>query len=100
MSLTAADFVGVFDRVGIVAFALSGVEAGARRKLDVFGLLVMGVVTATGGGFMRDVAIGIVPLVLDRPDYLLWAAVSAAFAIACVWRGYRLPKWIVSTADA
>lgn len=100
MHPTAADLIGIFDRIGIVAFALSGVEVGARRRLDLFGLLVMGIVTATGGGFMRDVAIGRLPLVLDRPDYLIWAAASSTVAIAFVWRGYRLPRWIVATADA
>ena len=100
MELGLSHLVGIFDRIGIVAFALSGVEVGARRRLDLFGLLVMGIVTATGGGFMRDVAIGRIPLVLDRPDYLIWAAASSAIAIALVWRGYSIPKWIVATADA
>jgi uncharacterized membrane protein YeiH len=100
VDLSASDIIGVLDRVGIVAFAFSGVEVGARRRLDVFGLLVMGVVTATGGGVMRDVILGRIPLALERPDYLLFAVASAAVAILFLWRNRRVPRALVGVADA
>ena len=99
-TLTVAELIGVLDRVGIVAFALSGVEVGVRRRLDVFGLLVMGVVTATGGGLMRDVVLTRLPLVLDRPDYLLWAAGSSLFAILLVATQRRIPRFLLAVSDA
>jgi uncharacterized membrane protein YeiH len=94
------DLVQIFDRIGIVAFALSGVEIGVRRRLDVFGLLVMGVVTATGGGLMRDVILVRLPFVIDNPDYLLWAAASATVAIVVVATNRRLPRPLIAGADA
>lgn len=100
MELTAAQVVGVLDRVGIIAFAFSGVEVGFRRRLDVFGLLVMGVVTATGGGLLRDLALARVPYVLVRQDYLLWAVFSSFLAIVFVVRSQRIPAVIVAVADA
>lgn len=100
MELTAAQVVGVLDRVGIVAFAFSGVEVGFRRRLDVFGLLVMGVVTATGGGLLRDLTMARVPFVLVRQDYLLWAVFSSFVAIVFVVRSHRIPSVIVAVADA
>lgn len=100
MDLEASDLVGVLDRIGIVAFAFSGVEVGARRRLDVFGLMVMGVITATGGGAMRDVVIGRIPLVFDRPDYLLWAAAASVLAMLLIWRRRTYPRFILSIADA
>lgn len=100
MHLNASELVGVLDRIGIVAFAFSGVEVGARRRLDIFGLLVMGIVTATGGGFMRDVAIGREPLVLARWDYLAWAAGSAVVGIALVAAERAIPRRLVAVADA
>ena len=100
MHLTASELVGVLDRIGIVAFAFSGVEVGARRRLDIFGLLVMGIVAATGGGLMRDVVIGNEPLVLARWDYLLWAAGSAAMGIALVAAERRIPRRLLALADA
>jgi uncharacterized membrane protein YeiH len=100
VNFDASDLVGILDRVGIVAFAFSGVEVGVRRRLDIFGLLVMGVVTSTGGGAMRDVVLGRIPLVFERPDYLLWALGSALLAILLVWRRRKFPRFLMSVADA
>lgn len=100
MDLSATDIIGILDRVGIVAFALSGIEVGLRRKLDVFGLLVMGVVTATGGGLMRDVVLGRLPLVIDDPDYFLWAVGASLAGILLVWRQRRVPRLLLAIADA
>lgn len=84
----------------MVAFAFSGVEVGSKRRLDVFGLLVLGVLTATGGGAIRDVMLGRVPLVLDRPDYVLWATGAAGVAIVLVWTRRRMPRTLLAIADA
>lgn len=100
MDLDADDLVKLFDRVGIVAFAFSGVEVGARRRLDVFGLLVMGLVTATGGGVVRDLILVRLPFVVDHEDYFLWAAVASAVAIIVVWTNRKIPPLLVSVADA
>jgi len=53
--ITALDFVGTF------VFALSGAVAAARRGLDLFGVLTLGIVAATTGGILRDVLIGAIP---------------------------------------
>ncbi len=100
MDLSPADLVGIFDRIGIVAFAVSGVEVGVRRKLDMFGLLVMALVTATGGGAMRDIALGRLPLVLDKPDYLLFGVGAGLVGIALAWRGRAFPRLGLAVADA
>jgi uncharacterized membrane protein YeiH len=100
VDIEVADLVGVLDRVGIVAFAFSGVEVGVRRNLDIFGLLVMGVVTATGGGLMRDVVLGRLPLVLDSPDYLLFAIGASLFASMLIWRRRSYPRFLLAIADA
>ncbi len=51
----------ILDLCGTFAFALSGATAGIRRRLDVFGVLVLSVAAATFGGIGRDVLIGAVP---------------------------------------
>lgn len=98
--VTASELVVLLDRVGIVAFAFSGVEVGARRRLDLFGLLVMGIVTATGGGLMRDLVIGRIPFVIERWDYLLWAIAASALAIAFVLAQRHIPRPLLAVADA
>ena len=51
----------IFDLVGTFAFAISGAIAGARHRLDVFGVLVLSFAAATSGGIVRDVLIGALP---------------------------------------
>ena len=100
MDLSAADIIGILDRAGLVAFAVGGVEVGFRRRFDVFGLLVMGVVAATGGGVMRDVVLNRTPLLLDRPDYILWPIVASVVAIVFLWRRRRPPRTILAIVEA
>lgn len=51
----------VFEILGTIAFAISGAMEAARHKMDIFGVSVLGVVTATGGGILRDLVIGSTP---------------------------------------
>ncbi|MGD9934498.1 MAG: trimeric intracellular cation channel family protein [Dehalococcoidia bacterium] len=90
MDISAGMLVGVFDRVGIVAFAYSGVAIGMRRQLDIFGLVVLGVVTCLGGGVIRDLLLNSTPLMLIREDYLVLAVASSAAAIPLIARS-RMP---------
>jgi uncharacterized membrane protein YeiH len=55
----------VFDLAGVFVFALSGASAGVAKRLDVFGVVVVGVVSAIGGGVLRDLLIG------DTPPFVL-----------------------------
>ena len=64
--------------LGTVVFALSGVLAVAERRLDWFGAIVVGVVTAVGGGTMRGLILGITPVFWIREDQYLCAAVAGA----------------------
>jgi uncharacterized membrane protein YeiH len=49
------------DLVGTFVFALSGALGGARRRLDIFGVLVLSFVAANSGGIVRDLLIGATP---------------------------------------
>ena len=42
----------IIELIGTIAFSISGAMVGIRRKMDIFGVLVLGVVTAVGGGMM------------------------------------------------
>lgn len=53
--------ISVLEILGTVSFAISGSLVAISRKLDLFGVLVLGCITATGGGMLRDVLIGRVP---------------------------------------
>lgn len=58
------------DLLGTAAFAASGALAGIRRGMDLFGVLVLGMVTATGGGTLRDLLLGdSQPFILKDENY-------------------------------
>ncbi|WP_238808663.1 trimeric intracellular cation channel family protein [Emticicia aquatica] len=63
---------------GTIAFAASGTLAGIRKKLDVFGLAVIAFVTSVGGGTIRDILIGHLPVrwILDSSIILLIVTVT------------------------
>jgi uncharacterized membrane protein YeiH len=53
--------LSVIDLAGTFVFAISGAIAGVRRRLDLFGVLVLAFASATFGGVARDLVIGSVP---------------------------------------
>lgn len=55
-------FVQIIDVLGTIAFAISGVLVALNKKLDPFGVFIIAFVTAVGGGTLRDVLIGQVPV--------------------------------------
>jgi uncharacterized membrane protein YeiH len=61
----------LLDLIGTAAFAASGAWAGIRRDMDLLGVLVLGLVTATGGGTLRDILLGdLPPFSLQDETYL------------------------------
>ncbi|EIJ39495.1 MULTISPECIES: trimeric intracellular cation channel family protein [Galbibacter] len=55
-------FYYLIDLLGTVAFAISGVMVAMNKRLDPFGIFIIGFVTALGGGTIRDVLLGISPV--------------------------------------
>ncbi len=51
----------LFDVIGTIAFAISGALLGVQRRMDIFGILILALVTAIGGGIVRDVMVGRIP---------------------------------------
>jgi uncharacterized membrane protein YeiH len=55
-------FINIIDILGTFSFAVSGAFAAMEKKLDPFGVLIICFVTAIGGGTLRDVLIGDLPV--------------------------------------
>ncbi|MSS63404.1 trimeric intracellular cation channel family protein [Velocimicrobium porci] len=67
----------VLEIVGTIAFASSGAMVGIERNMDVFGVNVLGIATAVGGGMIRDLILGIAPPNMFRnPVYALVSIVT------------------------
>ena len=56
------EVVRIIDIIGIAAFSIAGTFAAMEKKLDYFGIFVIAFVTALGGGTLRDILIGEVPV--------------------------------------
>ena len=51
----------ILELVGTLAFAASGAITGLKKNMDVFGVCILGLTTAVGGGVIRDLLLGITP---------------------------------------
>ena len=56
------DLLRLIDILGTISFAVSGVFAAMQKKLDLFGILVIAFITAVGGGTLRDMLLGDLPV--------------------------------------
>jgi uncharacterized membrane protein YeiH len=84
--------------VGVAA--ISGVLAARGKKVDLFGVLVLAFVTALGGGTVRDVVSGDLPVVWIREPMFLLTATSVAMLTFFVRRLRELPVGFLLVADA
>jgi uncharacterized membrane protein YeiH len=69
------------DLLGTAAFAASGAWAGIRRDMDLFGVLVLGLVTATGGGTLRDLLLGDTPPFIFQNETYLYLCLAVSLAV-------------------
>lgn len=60
--------------IGTIAFALSGAMVAIEKQLDLLGIIVLGVITAVGGGMIRDLTIGINPPTLFMKHVYVFVA--------------------------
>lgn len=70
------------NTVGLVAFAAVGALKGREAGLDLFGVVVLGFLTALGGGTLRDLLVGRVPASLQSNVEVLFAVLGIVAAVA------------------
>ena len=72
-------FIFVLNMVGTLAFAASGAMIGLKKNMDIFGVCILGLTTATGGGVIRDLILGVTPPMAFRdPTAAIVALVTSA----------------------
>ena len=76
------DFITFCDYTGTFAFAISGIRLASAKQFDWFGAYVVGVVTAVGGGTIRDILLNAVPFWMEQASYLIVSALALLFVIA------------------
>ncbi|HEM5260566.1 TPA: trimeric intracellular cation channel family protein [Streptococcus suis] len=60
-------FLMICNYIGTIAFAVSGTVKGFKKKLDIFGISLLGIITAVGGGIIRDTMANRIPAALTDP---------------------------------
>lgn len=74
-------FMEIFDFIGTFAFAISGIRLASAKNFDLFGAYVVGVVTAIGGGTLRDLMLGVTPIWMTNPMYLICSGIALLWVI-------------------
>jgi uncharacterized membrane protein YeiH len=88
------------DLAGTFFFAVSGAMVAIKKKMDLFGVIVLGTITAIGGGTLREILLGKFPPFIFRRDiYLMLAVMGALAAFLFVKQLLRISS-VVLLADA
>lgn len=91
----------MIDLFGTAIFAVSGVLLAGRLKMDPFGVIVLGSVTAIGGGTIRDMALGATPVFWIIDTTYLWVIfITCLLTMILVRRPKRLAWWVLPVCDA
>jgi uncharacterized membrane protein YeiH len=75
-----SNFLNIIDILGTFAFAVSGVFSAMEKKLDLFGVFIISFVTAIGGGTIRDVLVGNLPVNWLQNDVTIFVIFISALA--------------------
>ena len=76
----------VLELIGVVAFAVSGAMVSVKKNMDIFGVTFLGLITAFGGGILRDTLIGKVPPAFFTNYWMVLAGTVAALIVFWVAR--------------
>ena len=91
------DLTFVLEMIGTVAFALSGAMVAIQKRLDLLGILVLGITTAVGGGMIRDLIIGVhPPMMFVKPIYVMVSMISILILFLVIKINHASPKFLES----
>ena len=79
----------LFEFVGTVAFAVSGAMVAVNKRVDLFGVLFLGMITALGGGCVRDLLLGQCPPAMFSNFTYVTAALATALVVFLMARRFK-----------
>jgi uncharacterized membrane protein YeiH len=92
--------LNVFEQAAVTVSAVSGVLAAGGKRVDLFGVIVLALVTALGGGTLRDVLLDATPIVWVENPALVVNASATALIVFFITRWCTVPIRILLIADA
>lgn len=75
------NFIHILEYIGTFAFAISGIRLAALKNFDWFGAYVVGLVTAIGGGTIRDLLLNTTPFWMSQISYFICTGAALAFVL-------------------
>lgn len=84
--LAQIQLVDIIEFLGTIAFAISGIRLASAKQFDWFGAIVIGFVTAVGGGTLRDLLLDI-PIFWMQASRYIWCTLFA-FIVVLFFRRY------------
>lgn len=90
------NFIALIEVIGTLAFAISGAIAAVKSRYDIFGIFVLSFVTAIGGGTIRDLLVGNLPVSWLTNSIAIWSAVGG-FMVTIIFRNWfkKIQKWLL-----
>ncbi len=86
-------YIFIMEIIGTIAFASSGAMVGIQKEMDIFGVAVLGMTTAVGGGMIRDLILGVAPPVMFQdPVYAIVAIVVSCLVFFAIAANRHLPE--------
>ena len=89
-------FVKVFDALGLGVFTAIGAAKGMEYGLGFVGILMIGAITATGGGMIRDILVREIPSVISRDFYATASFLGSVVLIAADSLGFEQSVSIIA----
>jgi len=80
----------IIDFLGTFTFAISGIKLASGKNIDLFGAYIIGLVTAIGGGTIRDLLLDVTPFWILDPRYFIITGIAL---IAVILLKEKLFKW-------
>lgn len=93
-------FLAFLDLAGTFFFAVSGAMVAIKKNMDIFGVAVLGIITAIGGGTLREVLLGNFPPFIFRQDVYVYVALCGAMATFLFFEQFIRIRSFVLLADA
>ena len=96
--MTSIDHLQLLDFAGVAVFAATGALAASRKQLDIVGFIFLASITGMGGGTLRDLILGKLPVFwVQQPAFIfvcVIVAIGVFFSAHLVEYRYRLLLWL------
>lgn len=94
------DMLYFLDLLGTIAFAASGALTGVRKQMDLLGVVMLGIVTATGGGVLRDILMKDLPPFCFKNETYLHLAIGTSLLVFITPRRFEQRRNLLLMFDA